>query len=257
MIRQDQPEHIWQDQPDYIWQAGSEVDPELDMDLFRSFAQQWGDPTIDALKQALQEGENNLKLFAMTALGLVEDSGVDPLLIPFLHSETYLERWYATIALGRHKNEHAFSLVQDLLTEGLENTDGTNDQASYLEYLRLMWRRCSLALILGSWGRPQAASALRHAFSICWKIEQHSGGEERRDFLDIWHRYQNHLAYALGQLGAWGACTSLDLPPRHLHVTIIYMALGSLQIDPKLVFHSVFSTYLFIKTFSPLVPYPC
>jgi hypothetical protein len=94
----------------------------------------------------------------------------------------------------------------------------------------LVYRHCHIALLLGTWGKPEAAPAIRQALRTCWKIEQQPGSTgrpcDRVDRFESWHYYQDHMAYALGQLGAWGVASNLGLPETHVRVVTIYMTLN-------------------------------
>ncbi len=237
----------WNERPTFIQQASEETgnwDPEA---FIRAFLQQWGDYTPETLKRAVQEGEGDDKIFAMTALGLLGSSEEDVLLIPYVQSENQRERWACTIALGRHRDERVFSLLQDMLVEGIFDFN-----ADVYEWL--LARRCDIALILGAWGKPQAAPALRRCFWICWEIEQQPDPSGRRwdqDDRIYWHYLQDHLAYALGQLGAWGAICDLRLPASHLRITTIYMTLGTLQVNSPKIWDPVLAPLIFQQSSSP------
>jgi hypothetical protein len=238
----------WNDRPTFIQQASIETGNWDAEEFIRSFLQRWSDYTPETLKRVVQEGEGKDKIFAMTALGLLGSSEEDALLIPYLQSENQRERWACAIALGRHKDERVFSLLQDLLVEGIFDF-------SVDIYEWLLVRRWDLALILGAWGRPQAAPALRRTFRLCWEIEQQPDPSGRRWDSDEreywWHYLQDHLAYALGQLGAWGAMCSLGLPATHLRITTIYMTLGTLQVNSPKLWDPVLAPLLFQQSFYP------
>jgi HEAT repeats len=235
----------WNERPAFIQQASIETGNWDAEEFICSFLERWGDYTPDTLKRAVHEGEGDDKLFAIIALGLLESSEGDALLIPYLQSENRRERWASTLALGRHKDDRAFSLLQDLLVEGIFDVNLD-------EYEWMLAQRCEIALTLGAWGSPQATSALRQAFRLCWEIEQQPDPSGRRwDSFEReywWHYLQDHLAYALGQLGAWGAMCSLGLPAAHLRITTIYMTLGALQVNSPKLWDPVLAPLIFRKS---------
>jgi hypothetical protein len=225
----------WNDLPEFVKQAAKETNHEDPGQVISSFINTWGGYAPDTLQCVLLEGSGDDRVFAITALGLLDSSDhVESLILPFLQSKDEKERWASTIALGRHKHEHVFPLLQDLLVENIL------DYENFSLFDWQLYRRCTIALLLGEWGRPQAVVALRRAFHTCWEIEQQSdlAAEPGRvdDHTQWWHFFQDHLAYALGQLGAWGAISTLGLSTAHMRVAIIFMSLGSLHLNAQRIF---------------------
>src|SRR5581483_9592205 len=161
------------------------------------------------------------------------------LIAPLLESKDDRERWASIIALGRHRYEPAFPLLQQLLLENIfAYQNGSHFDDPLYEWQ--LYRRCSIAFLLGAWERPQAAVVLRQAFVACWDIEQQVdlSVEPGRVYNheQWWHFFEDCLAYALGALGAWGAISTLGLPPLHLRVATIFLALGSLHLNTQKLF---------------------
>lgn len=234
----------WNNLPEFAKQAAKETNHEDPGQIINSFLNTWKGYTPDILQRVLLEGSGNDRVFTITALGLLDSSDhIEALILPFLQSKDEKERWAAAIALGRHKHEQVFSLLQDLLVANIF------DYEHFSLFDWQLYRRCTIALLLGAWGQPQAVVALRRAFYTCWDIEQQSdlAAEPGRadDHTQWWHFFEDHLAYALGQLGAWGAISTLGLSIAHLRVALIFMALGSAQIDAHKIFVQGRAPYLF------------
>lgn len=218
------------------------------------------------LQRAIIEGNEHDRAFALILLGALATPKALDIVRSFLTSPSLKERWASAIALGRHKEEHVFPLLQTLLPDGFlvsspsaseeETAKGqTGSQGSYpaiddlsvaIEYEWYMHQRWECALVLGAWGKPCIVPLLIEALQAAWKMEQawpdYGGFTEGPD---IWRAFQDRLAFALGQLGAWHALLDLDLPEKHLLVATIYLALGALQVQDASIFYSDGASRLF------------
>ena len=237
--------------PVFSWLAEFETSTDNQQaPLARSFFQQWGDFTPATLLHVAQHEEGYQKLFAITALGMLESQEADPLLLTFLDSDNLKEHWTSAIALGRHKHEAVFSLLQEFLIEGIkdyEQTTNIDELACFNDYPWRMARRQIIALVLGSWGNPLAIEGLRRAFVICREIDGQQSYSTSGTREEWWHALLDHLAYALGQLGAWSVIRQLGLPQVHLEVACVYTVLGALRVDPIKSFNPSFAPLLFHK----------
>lgn len=184
------------------------------------------------LQRAVREGGEDDRAFALILLGALATPEALDLVRSFLTSPSLKERWASTIALGRHKDERVFSLVQNLLLDGFlvsrsstseEETESQeraqdaypliSDAAADHKYEWYMHQRWECALVLGAWGDPCVVPLLKEALQAAWKMEQmwpDYGGFQ--DGPQIWHAFQDRLVFALGQLGAWDILRELDLP---------------------------------------------
>ncbi len=209
------PRPIW---PDAIqraffdaWIENANMPDEEREKRIDTFEHRWGGLDTDAFKQALQEGYEAERLCALFALGYLAPAAVEELLVPFLHSPVRKERWASAITLGEHKDERAFTPLQNLLVEKMgyhpppadENlmnivfkamrqarerfgsltgwerlVDPTlvkvwHAQEAYdVEYTWHMIHRITITNVLGAWGDSRAIQALRQALQKCWEIEQ-------------------------------------------------------------------------------------
>jgi len=237
--------------PDAIKQAFNDVflyDDDAE-DYIAPFYQRWGDVHQETLVRVLNEGQGKDKIIALFTLGYLAPSGVDNVLMPFLESAERMERWASAICLGRFKDQRSFSSLQEMLLEGIfEHGPFLEDDVERLAlYEWFNVHRCTAAALLGSWGNREAVPALCHALAASWKLEQQPGPFSGRwgCFLDNWHSFQDHIAYALGQLGAFGALLNLGLPEGRLRIAITYLVLGNLQVKAKELFVLDLAQYVY------------
>jgi hypothetical protein len=218
------------------------------------------------LQRATVEGNEHDRAFALILLGALATPKSLDIVRSFLTSPSLKERWASAIALGRHKEERTFPLLQTLLLDGfLVNAPSTSkeeaekgqagsqdayppidDLSVSMKYEWYMHQRWECALVLGAWGNPCVVPLLIEALDTAWKMEQmwpDYGGFQ--DGPEIWHAFQDRLAFALGQLGAWHAPLDLDLPEKHLLIATIYLALGALQIQDPSIFYFDQARHLF------------
>ncbi len=237
------------------------------------------------LQRVLREGDQENRLFALFLLGGLASSEARDLLLSFLASPQRKERWASAIALGRLKEERVFAVLHTLLLEGFATNEifasveqwhaAQEDGSLYrralqeqgrAEHSENLWRlyerlesigyewylrqRSECALMLGDWGNPAAVPPLKEALQAAWRMEQvwpdYQGPDESGP--DIWHFFQDRLAFALGQLGAWDVLASLHLPEAHLLIARIYLILGSLQVRDPRVFYGDSASTLFHDT---------
>lgn len=209
------------------------------------------------LQRATRDGNEHDRAFALILLGALATPKALDILHSFLASPSLKERWASAIALGRHKEERVFPLLQTLLLDGflmsppsaseqaVERQGETQDVYPPIgdlsvadEYEWYMHQRWECALVLGAWGNPCVVPLLIEALQNAWQMEQmwpdYMGFQ---DGPEIWHASQDRLAFALGQLGAWYALLDLDLPEKRLLIATIYLALGALQVQNELIFY--------------------
>jgi len=268
----------WEEYPSPLPPAWKQfVDPGRD---YESYSLQ---DIFAILQRAVTEGNEENRLSALFLLGGLATPKARDLLISFLDSPYRRERWASAISLGRLKEERVFPLLQTLLLEGFAaneifaNSEGlqaaeeacrlyrqtyqeqgqtTFSEAYYedvIEQLRDMdyeWylrQRSECALVLGAWGNPLAVPTLKEALQAAWKMEQdwpdYEGPDESGP--EIWHFFQDRLAFALGQLEAWDALAVLRFPENHLLVARIYLVLGTLQVNDPEIFYGVMISTLF------------
>ncbi|HLZ57193.1 MAG TPA: HEAT repeat domain-containing protein [Ktedonosporobacter sp.] len=198
--------------------------------ILEDFLQRWGGFTPEILARVLQEEQvPAFKTFALFAPGYLAPPEASSLLLPFLQSEKRHERWASAVSLGRLRNEQAFTLLQEMLLEGLSNSSVASDEDTDFDDDWYMARRFEIALLLGDGGNLAAVPVLRKAFATCWEIEIQPGNYSYDHARRWWHPLQNSLAYALGRLEAWGALSTLQLPSAHLRMALLYFIFGVLH----------------------------
>jgi hypothetical protein len=254
----------------HAWIVEDQIPDEEMEERMRSFEQWWGGLDIEALKRALQEGNEEDKLVALFALGYLAYHQTQELLAPFLTSPVRKERWASAIIFGSYQDERAFALLRELLIEHLEAFSPPVDEhkirhlvseaqeraralysspatwerlahpglvqrwrdlkASRREYMWCMLHRRTILDILAGWNDPQAVPALRQALQLCWYIEPGTRGSLQ----DVLHQLEDRLAYTLGQLGAWHALQGLEmpgLPPSRFKLARMFLVFGGLQVN--------------------------
>lgn len=143
------------------------------------------------LQRATREGNEHDRAFALILLGALATPKALDIVRSFLASPSLKERWASVIALGRHKEERVFPLLQTLLLDGFlvrplstseeeaERQGGSQgayppigDLSVAMEYEWYMHQRWECALVLGAWGNPCVVPLLREALQTAWKMEQ-------------------------------------------------------------------------------------
>lgn len=196
------------------------------------------------------------------ALGRLKEERVFSLLQTFLLESFFLDEFSAEIAkiqateealrLYKQTPREEWRLYKQTLTED-EYAAITHVYRRVIDYLKdtdyewYLHQRSECALVLGAWGNPVAVPPLTRALQAAWKMEQtwryYQGLEEYGP--EIWHFFQDCLAFALGQLGAWDALLSLDFPEAHVYVARVYQVLGALQVNDANIFDGPGVNYLF------------
>lgn len=208
--------------PDYIERAfrtfyyGGQYEKPLE-----AFIEQWGGVDTQTIIRVLAEGKGDAKVLAILALGYSGTLQADELLQPFLNSLEPIERWASALALGEMRDERALPVLVALLEEFLPPRLHPLEREGGLYHY---WR-IKIVSLLGEWERKEFAPALRNALVKSWKFEQ----VDQADRKQVWHSYQDEIAYALGRFHSFGALTGVSLPGARLHFTMVTLACGSLQ----------------------------
>jgi hypothetical protein len=156
------------------------------------------------------------------------------------------------LRLYKQTPREAWRLYEQTLTEGeyaaiIQVYRRVIDYLKDTDYEWYLHQRSECALVLGSWGNPLAVPPLTRALQAAWEMEQtwryYMGLEESGP--EIWHVFQDCLAFALGQLSAWDALWSLDFPEMYELVARIYQVLGALQVNDAYIFYGLHLDHLF------------
>jgi hypothetical protein len=219
-------DHSW---PEYIYQALGEIyyGGGYDHRHAERFARRCGGVDIETLERVLRERAGEDKIIAIYALGYAHAPHAQQLLAPLLQSPISLEREASAIALGRLKDERALPILYSLLQAPFPDPDAAMDD----DFLSMISARMTIATMLGDWGKLSSTSVLRLALKAIWQWEQQRVANPLiHDELIVspWQAYQHELAYALGQLGVYGALTDIAFSDSRRRILMIYIALGHL-----------------------------
>lgn len=217
-------------------------DPDANADIF---LQRWGAYTPHNLRRVLQaeEASKHDKILLLYALGYLVETEATALLLSSLQSKERSERWVSALSLGRQKQEVVFALLQNMLLEELldfdvelrrddiqlDAKDWYYDKDWYITLCR------DIVFVLGDWGSAAAAPSLRKAFMLCLEHEMQCDTALPAGLspLSLWWRpLENGLAYALGQVGAWGAFSATQFSFSQWNRASLYLILGSLHSSP-------------------------
>ena len=213
--------------PDYIIKAFEAIyGASADEEKVEAFASRWKGITRETFRHVLSAGQGEDKVLAIFALGWMATPEDQEALFPFLHSPVQKERWATALCLGAMKDERALPYLQIMLLEGL-SLDPQTWPRTPEEHWEEQWydaHRPSVVPLLESWHPPTLIPAMRQAFYRVWELVQAG-----HPHLFSGYVYQDALAYALGQRGALGVLTGLDLPPPHRKTALVCLALGHLQ----------------------------
>ncbi len=217
--------------PDYVYRAfglvhyGGGFQPAIE-----SFAHRWGGLDVSAFERAFREGAGNEKIIAIFALGSLKPPGVQEMLVPLLQSAVRLERWASAIALGWLHDERALPVLHTILQyEALLPVMEplTDESMCYLSY------RESIVSLLANWGNLSSIPILHAALKAAWgwELQLLANPPSYAEFnlVPFWQTYQYTLAYALGQLGVFGALTDISFSDSRRRILMIYIALGYLR----------------------------
>jgi hypothetical protein len=196
-----------------------------DDEKLEAFASRWGGLDFETFRRVLEIGQGKDKLVAIFAIGYMATPEAQTLLLPLLHSVVQQDRWASAICLGEMEDERAFPYLQAMLLEGLSLDPGTWPRSNEEHWEEHWYDECRIEAVslLAACTEPSLIPTMRQAFIIIWKLVQ--AGHPHL----FGYSYQDELTYALGQRGAFGVLTGLDLPPPHRKTAMVYLALGYLQ----------------------------
>jgi hypothetical protein len=211
--------------PDYIERGFEMIYGEYIPDSeVEAFASRWGGLEPENFVRALSEGQGEERLLAICVIGWSDLPQASTLLLPFLKSSNAKERWLSALCLGRMKEEAAFPVLVSMLTEFLPS------EASPLLVEEQAWfdeERSQAAYTLSHWEDPALIPLFRHAYETSVQAERSLPDDPHILVLtQVWYNYQDVLVRLLGRWGAFGALTGMKLPPYHLRLAIVNMAIA-------------------------------
>lgn len=219
--------------PDYVYRAFAQVYYGGGFERkIEAFEQRWGGLDSEAFERVIREGTGEDKVIAIFALGYINPPHVCDLLAPLLQSPVQMERWASAIVLGDARDERALPVLHTILQKEALFPPGErldDERMCYIDYREM------IVSILGNWGQRASVPILRAALESVWGWELQLLTDPP-DYIDLmmipfWQTYQYELAYALGQLGAFGGLTGIAFSDSRRRILMIYMALGYLQIS--------------------------
>jgi len=192
-----------------------------------AFTQRWGGVDLATFVHVLRQAQGEDQMVAAFAIGHTHSAWARDLLLPFLQSDDPGVKWAAALSLGEMKEERARPVLVHLLQEFLPPPYTPRGEVGpdWFEMEQLY-----VARLLGPWRDPALIPALSETLMRVFQIERHAPAHED---LQIWREYQDELAYALGQLGAFNALTSLDAPAPRKRVWTVNMAMGYLNVQER------------------------
>jgi len=222
--------------PEYVYRAfASGCYGGFGEEDLETFTKRWKDPIIETFERVLREGRGGDKVIAIFALGYANVPQTRSLLLPLLESDVRRERWASAYALGKLHEEQALPVLHRCLQEARSApsvAEAFEDENLWLDTMRI-----DMSSLLGNWGQLSSIPVLRSALKVTWEWEQlflaglPDGSE--LEMITPWEEYEYELAYALGQLGAFGALTGIVLSPSRQRVLAVHLASGALQLHKK------------------------
>jgi hypothetical protein len=169
----------------------------------------------------LEQGSGRDRLAAILAIGHSPLPQVADLLAPFLESAERKERWAAACMLALRRDERAWPVLADNLPQEVV----PHEQ---------VWRDDYGSRIIGllaTWGPAWLTPLLRQAFLWLWEQEYTQGQWTTH----VEYALQDALLYALGRRGALAALHGVKLTASRQRLAMIYLALGYLRADERIV----------------------
>lgn len=208
----------------------------------KTFADIWGDLSLETFTRVLQDGQGEDRVIAIFVVGSQGSAGVREHLLPFLESDQPMERWASALCLGAMKEERVLAHLLYMITEFLPSERKPTSQGERL-WLFNNWRHEAI-LLLTAWSRPEVVTTLLHAVRTFWQLEHMP--ETNRLLKRDWRHYQEYVMYTLGWLGRFDVLTELVQQFGIVQPTLsswrVYLALGSLhahQVFPDLFYQTI------------------
>lgn len=201
----------------------------LSEESYEDFASRWGGLDDVAFHRALSQAQGEDKALAIFAIGYSGTPQAVEEVAPFLYDAERMARWASALCLGERGDERALPTLETMLLEGLtiEEYRRAYQHEDEQEANVMFWCKAirpEVPPLLAKWDHPALIPILREGFKRYWEIElalSHPPG-----FLPP---YYDRVAYALGQRGALGALTDIDLLPPFYKTAVVYLTLGYLD----------------------------
>ncbi len=195
-----------------------------------AFQERWGGVDLLTFARVLQQAQGDDQMVAAFAIGHTRSAWARGLLLPFLQSDDPGVRWAAALSLGEMKDERARPVLVRMLGEFLPPpyTPLGEVGPDWFEV-----RHMHVAHLLGRWGDPALIPALRETLVRVWQVERDAPEHMNQAGTQLRWDYQDELAYALGQLGAFDALAGLEVPAHRSRVWTVNLAMGYLNVQDR------------------------
>lgn len=218
------------DQPAYVEYAFNAIrvisTEEWTQEDIGAFTQRWGGVDLTTFTHVLRHAQGEDQMVATFAIGHTRSAWARDLLLPFLQSDDPGVRWATALSLGEMKEERARPVLVRMLQEFLP------PPYTPLGEVGLDWfevKHLHVADLLGRWGDPALIPTLCETLVRVWHVECDAPENINDAGTQLRRHYQDELAYALGQLGAFDALTGLEMPVHRYRVWVVNLALGYLN----------------------------
>lgn len=191
-----------------------------------AFTQRWGGVDLATFVHVLHHGQVDDQMVAAFAIGHTRSAWARELLLPFLQSDDPGVRWASALSLGEMKEERARPVLVQMLGEFLPPPYRSPGEVGP-DWFEV--RHMHVADLLGQWGDPALIPLLRETLVRVWQVECDAPEYLELSGTQLWRAYQDELAYALGQLGAFDALADLEVPAHRSRVWTVNLALGYLN----------------------------
>ena len=195
-----------------------------------AFQERWGDARLLTFARVLEQAQGDDQMAAAFAIGYTRSAWARDLLRPFLQSDDPGVRWASALSLGEMKDERARPVLVQMLGEFLPPpyTPPGEVGPDWFEV-----RHMHVAHLLGRWGDPALIPALRETLVRVWQVERDAPAHINQAGMQLRWDYQDALAYALGQLGAFDALAGLEVPTHRSRVWTVNLAMGYLNVQDR------------------------
>lgn len=196
-----------------------------------AFVQRWGGLSDEVLVHVLKQAQDRDRLTAIFAIGHSSLPYAADLLAPLLESPDLLVRCATAIVLVLRRDERSLPALEEYLLADAPIVEAEHPRHGKIRRVQpeaTMWFHAYRQFIVGivaDFGPTSMTAVLRKAFLKYWE-------EEHKSF----HPYYNAcdgLLYALGRRGALACLHGIALPDLHQHLTMIYLAFGTLYADDR------------------------
>jgi hypothetical protein len=191
-----------------------------------AFASRWGGLHTEVFVHVLAQGGGDDKVFAIFAIGYLEEAWAQQQMWSFVESPVRKERWASAYCLGVQHNEDVLPYLKKILVDALDPTE----EMSLEEESWYSVQHDYVAELLVSWGPATLVPDLRQAFLAVQALR-----EAKPHTYAYLFSYQDTLAYALGRYGAVGALTGITLPLQQQRIAMVNIALGVIRAKDRYV----------------------